>query len=124
MYKLFAEKNVNILIVVQKIAKEAKSLNESLYAKKEVNNKNKNLPDILPKRFIKPKLFFIYFINIFFKSIFYTFSSLLKNNTSINEKNINPQCLDKMFSVKKFNPTSIQNDTLKISKGNREILNK
>lgn len=124
MYKLFAEKNVNILIVVQKIAKEAKSLNESLYAKKEVNNKNKNLPDILPKRFIKPKLFFIYFINIFFKSIFYTFSSLLNNNTSINEKNINPQCLDKMFSVKKFNPTSIQNDTLKISKGNREILNK
>ena len=124
MYKLFAEKNVNILIVVQKIAKEAKSLNESLYAKKEVNNKNKNLPDILPKRFIKPKLFFIYFINIFFKSIFYTFSSLLNNNTSINEKNINPQCLDKMFSVKKFNPTSIQNDTLKISKGYREILNK
>lgn len=124
MYKLFAEKNVNILIVVQKIAKEAKSLNESLYAKKEVNNKNKNLPDILPKRFIKPKLFFIYFINIFFKSIFYTFSSLLNNNTIINEKNINPQCLDKMFSVKKFNPTSIQNDTLKISKGNREILNK
>ena len=124
MYKLFAEKNVNILVVVQKIAKEAKSLNESLYAKKEVNNKNKNLPDILPKRFIKPKLFFIYFINIFFKSIFYTFSSLLNNNTSINEKNINPQCLDKMFSVKKFNPTSIQNDTLKISKGNREILNK
>ena len=124
MYKLFAEKNVNILIVVQKIAKEAKSLNESLYAKKEVNNKNKNLPDILPKRFIKPKLFFIYFINIFFKSIFYTFSSLLNNSTSINEKNINPQCLDKMFSVKKFNPTSIQNDTLKISKGNREILNK
>lgn len=78
MYKLFAEKNVNILVVVQKIAKEAKSLNESLYAKKDVNNKNKNLPDILPKRFIKPKLFFIYFINISFKSIFYNFLVFIK----------------------------------------------
>tara|TARA_B100000809_G_scaffold56721_1_gene52722 strand:- start:17606 stop:17767 length:162 start_codon:yes stop_codon:yes gene_type:complete len=53
------------------MAKAAKSLNESLYAKKDVNRRNKNLPKILPKRFINPKLFFIYVLYSLFKLLFY-----------------------------------------------------
>jgi hypothetical protein len=106
------------------MAKAAKSLNESLYAKNDVNRRNKNLPTVLPKRFIKPILFFMYVLNSLFKLLFYYFFLLLNNRISINVKNIKPQCRDKIFSVKQFKTIIIQNDNLSPFIGFSEILNK
>ena len=76
--KLLAEKKVSILKVVQKIANAAKSLNDNLYAKKDVSKRNKNLPKVLPKRFKIPKLFFMYVLNSLFKLLLYCFFSISK----------------------------------------------
>ena len=78
IYKLLAEKKVSILKVVQKIANAAKSLNDNLYAKKDVSKRNKNLPKVLPKRFKIPKLFFMYVLNSLFKLLLYCFFSISK----------------------------------------------
>ncbi|MDA9339651.1 hypothetical protein N9Q68_01630 [Polaribacter sp.] len=55
---------------------------------------------------------------------FIGFECLLKSTISIKLKNINPQCLSKMFSVKKLMANIIQKDTLRMLNGLSEVLNK